>query len=206
MQLVSCDKWEWISSDVELCSFSSFTYTHENNKRVTYVPSSHQNNSTHRTPSEPGGLNDDCHNDLKSEDPHKGNNKAEAINETCNFVNRFHIFHLPLFLTKDLWTRHQYSNNDIKITLNHFKSSYHLWCLALQQNLSIANSAVVSKHVNLLCLLLFFFLFVCSVYDWFFFLFSFIFRFRNRHLIPKHRLFLVVQQLFAEIFCAISST
>ena len=108
MDIKESDVWEWLDTDAELCSFSSFTYTHDNNKRAP------------------------CN--------------ATTNNTTSNFVNRFQIFHLPLFLTEHVWKRHDYSTNDIQMTLNDFKSSYHLWCLALQQNLSIANSAVVSTH------------------------------------------------------------
>lgn len=49
---------------------------------------------------------------------------------------------LPLFLSVNLWNRHGYSIKDVELTLAKFKSSYHLWCLALYLGLSIANSAV----------------------------------------------------------------
>jgi hypothetical protein len=48
---------------------------------------------------------------------------------------------LPLFLTTELWERHDYSISDIRTTLEYF-SAIHLWQCALLHGISASNSAI----------------------------------------------------------------
>ena len=54
---------------------------------------------------------------------------------------RYITLHLPLFLTIELWERHEYSLSDIRTTLKFF-SAIHLWQCALLYGISPSNSAI----------------------------------------------------------------
>lgn len=107
-----------IDSDRELCSIHKSTYAYENNKRFNVHGST--------APQE----------------------ECKKQTQNVNLISRYVIFHLPLFLTRMVWTRHEYSLKDVELTLSKFKSSYHLWCLALTEDLSVANSAVKPSYAT----------------------------------------------------------
>jgi hypothetical protein len=58
-----------------------------------------------------------------------------------NTFSRIVALTLPLFLTMDVWKRHNYSVSDIKSTLEYF-SAVHLWQCALLHGVSPSNSAI----------------------------------------------------------------
>lgn len=58
-----------------------------------------------------------------------------------NMFERVVELNLPLFLTHDVWKRHNYSITDITTTLEYF-SALHLWQCALLYGISPSNSAV----------------------------------------------------------------
>ena len=77
----------------------------------------------------------------------KSQDEGLTQTSTCPLINKYPSFyrtvmmHLPLFLTLDVWQRHQYSLNDIQTTLDYFPPKY-LWKLALLFNLCTSNSAI----------------------------------------------------------------
>ena len=58
----------------------------------------------------------------------------------CGFVRTIHLT-LPLFLTPQVWQRHEYSIADIATTLEYF-SVRHLWQCASLFSISVSNSAI----------------------------------------------------------------
>ena len=72
--------------------------------------------------------------------------KSALIHKYPSF-HRHVVMHLPLFLTMDVWVRHDYSLIDIQTTLEYF-SPKHLWQLALLYGISSSNSAIKLAFSN----------------------------------------------------------